>query len=553
MTKNKTNKTKLVVYWARRDFRLIDNPAMSQAIKKANDENLTVLPIFILDPYILSPDSASVLGISTAHQSVGYPRKKMLSKILSDFKKSLPELKILVGDPSQIFEILVDNYQVELFVNEDIENYARVRDYKIQELILQKGGNFFSYLDQLSVDRNTKAGGGNLYSVFTPFKKNVWESFVKLESVGMVDSQTIQKTEFLGDSKLEDLIRDSTKTENSTSINSGFNTDNNPKSDIFLIKTEQSEEASLEKKIFELIDSPWVFFPDYTKSASKSSYKTSVDISLSSSLRDSSGQPNSQQGFQQASLDFGSSSENNSETGFEQDSNSNQKSGIDPLLVSQTSDSQVEGSETQNFEINLDEIFFRQAYDSVISNEIQAIVYFLGYLKSGKMDTYKKNRDDLGLDLELWESFISFDDMLALGYHKSEIISFTKSFGSGDTTEEQRPVFEILENGVKLQASGQTSMMSTPLKWGLITPRILVRLMKEHYQDEFKNPFGSKESPSHYISELIWREFYRYIQYHFPETQNIEFQTKFRDLDLESEVDRDIFVDTANSIIKKLS
>jgi deoxyribodipyrimidine photolyase len=227
------------------------------------------------------------------------------------------------------------------------------------------------------------------------------------------------------------------------------------------------------------------------------------------------------------------------------------------------------------------------------------------------MDGYKKNRDDLGLDLESWQAFIPFQEIQNLGYSLSEIVSQLqkdqnqkdqnqdlkntlssdlnqelynkpKGFLSDDLIQEpdqdkkfankkteidnnseadklaslQKEYlssFEITENGVIIKGFGQTSRVSTALKWGLITPRILIKLLKNHYQDEFKNPFSGQEGPSHYISELIWREFYRYIQYHYPETQNIEFQAKFRDLDLADKISQDIFCDEANSIIQKLS
>ena len=53
--------------------------------------------------------------------------------------------------------------------------------------------------------------------------------------------------------------------------------------------------------------------------------------------------------------------------------------------------------------------------------------------------------------------------------------------------------------------------------------------MKAHYDESFENPLSSRnESARHYISELIWREFYGYLLYHYSHLMNTEFQEKFR-------------------------
>lgn len=68
-----------------------------------------------------------------------------------------------------------------------------------------------------------------------------------------------------------------------------------------------------------------------------------------------------------------------------------------------------------------------------------------------------------------------------------------------------------------------TSNMSIALKWGLVSPRTLKNLILE----VDPNPINST-----YISELIWREFYKYILYHYPKVVNEEYLVKYRDNNL---------------------
>ncbi len=61
-----------------------------------------------------------------------------------------------------------------------------------------------------------------------------------------------------------------------------------------------------------------------------------------------------------------------------------------------------------------------------------------------------------------------------------------------------------------------TSQISPYLRFGIISIRKCFRIAL----DIETNPA--------WVNELIWREFYSYILFHFPETENLEFQTKYR-------------------------
>jgi deoxyribodipyrimidine photo-lyase len=67
--------------------------------------------------------------------------------------------------------------------------------------------------------------------------------------------------------------------------------------------------------------------------------------------------------------------------------------------------------------------------------------------------------------------------------------------------------------------SKRNSMMSVALKWGMITARQMKDLIVK---------IDNNAIESAYISELIWREFYKYLLYNYPDLLNSEFLAKYR-------------------------
>jgi deoxyribodipyrimidine photo-lyase len=119
-------------------------------------------------------------------------------------------------------------------------------------------------------------------------------------------------------------------------------------------------------------------------------------------------------------------------------------------------------------------------------NEKEALARFEYFLESDELDNYNNNRDSLELDAET-------DDRDGHAY------------------------------------SGKTSKMSVALAWGLVSSRTLLSMMQKYFGESFDNPFSNRVSQGAltYISELIWREFYRYQMFHRPELFNTEYQKRF--------------------------
>ncbi len=75
-----------------------------------------------------------------------------------------------------------------------------------------------------------------------------------------------------------------------------------------------------------------------------------------------------------------------------------------------------------------------------------------------------------------------------------------------------------------LLAEEGTSKMSVALAWGFISARTLLEMIRQYHGDFRGNGVQT------YISELIWREFYRYLLWHNPKLLQVEFQEKHRNI-----------------------
>jgi deoxyribodipyrimidine photo-lyase len=158
-------KETLVIYWARRDLRVTDNPALTAACKCSKELNAPLLPLFILENYMTSGNPS--------HQ-FGYPSRVFLSKALPLFAANFENFSILKGRAAQTLIGLSKKYELRVFVNEDIHPDF----YKQINRIKTAGVDIKLYSDALTVSKQTVSGTGNLYSVFTPFKNSVWEEFI---------------------------------------------------------------------------------------------------------------------------------------------------------------------------------------------------------------------------------------------------------------------------------------------------------------------------------------------------------------------------------------
>ena len=151
---------KTAIWWIRRDLRLSDNQALTEALRQAD----VVVPVFILDPKLLASEYA------------GQARLAFLLDGLRELDRSLKQrgsqLILRRGDPLEVLTILLKETEAEgIFAEEDFSPYSRQRDGRVAlslPLKLVPGVTVFHPELLLKAD-------GTPYTVFTPFSRK-WRS-----------------------------------------------------------------------------------------------------------------------------------------------------------------------------------------------------------------------------------------------------------------------------------------------------------------------------------------------------------------------------------------
>ncbi|MEY2798785.1 MAG: hypothetical protein RIS22_1051, partial [Actinomycetota bacterium] len=145
-------KRQIAIMWFRRDLRLIDHPALSDAI--ANSE--AIIPLFILDEKLI--------------KHAGSKRLAYLANSLRALDQSLGnKLHIHVGDQVTVLKDLMSKHNVTgVYISEEFEPYGVARDKRVADagIPLIKVGSPYA----VSPGRVRKPDDTN-YRVYTPFYK----------------------------------------------------------------------------------------------------------------------------------------------------------------------------------------------------------------------------------------------------------------------------------------------------------------------------------------------------------------------------------------------
>lgn len=152
---------KINICWLRRDLRLEDNTALTQALAHPNP----VLLIFIFDENIVHELPRKDPRITFIHQQ--------LEAIHNQLRNSVSSLLVKKGNPLDVWKGLTEELSIEnVFFNHDYEPYALQRDKEITGFLTKSGTEVQSFKDQVIFEKNEVVkGDGNPYTVFTPFKK----------------------------------------------------------------------------------------------------------------------------------------------------------------------------------------------------------------------------------------------------------------------------------------------------------------------------------------------------------------------------------------------
>jgi deoxyribodipyrimidine photo-lyase len=156
---------KTVIHWFRRDLRVSDNVALSEAVKRAE----RVLPVFIFeDAFRTGPD-------------VGAARLEFLLQSVEFLRKNLAELGyplvVRAGKSEEILPKLCRESGAQaVFANKRYEPYAQQRDERIVGNLKQTGYGFELFKDAVIwEEREILTQAGNPYTVFTPYAK-AWKA-----------------------------------------------------------------------------------------------------------------------------------------------------------------------------------------------------------------------------------------------------------------------------------------------------------------------------------------------------------------------------------------
>ncbi len=160
-------KTKVSLFWFRRDLRLEDNTGLRHALNGPDP----VLPLFIFDTGILN-------RLEDRYDRRVHYMHGALEKLNEDLASVGTRLHTFIGLPLDIFRNLTEKYEVAaVYCNRDYEPATIQRDLKIFELFASYGIPFRAFKDQVVFDKGDILKK-NLtpYTVYTPYAAKWKES-----------------------------------------------------------------------------------------------------------------------------------------------------------------------------------------------------------------------------------------------------------------------------------------------------------------------------------------------------------------------------------------
>jgi deoxyribodipyrimidine photo-lyase len=155
-------KENIIIFWFRRDLRLIDNAGLWNALKQGKK----VLCVFIFDTDILK------LLPSTYDRRVHYIHHAV-TELQTELKTLDSSLRVYHSSPENAFNQILQQFNVEaVYANHDYEPYAIARDKSILQLLGKKNIIFNTYKDQCIFEKNeVLKDDGTPYTIFTPYSK----------------------------------------------------------------------------------------------------------------------------------------------------------------------------------------------------------------------------------------------------------------------------------------------------------------------------------------------------------------------------------------------
>lgn len=143
------------IHWFRRDLRLADNPALTEAGRRHR-----VLPVYILDDVNPGPYRMGAASRWWLHHSLGSLNRSLGGR-----------LNLYRGDPQHILAEIADRYAIEaVYWNRCYEPWQVALDSRIENILKQRGIEAHSFNGSLLREpRENLKADGTPYRVFTQF------------------------------------------------------------------------------------------------------------------------------------------------------------------------------------------------------------------------------------------------------------------------------------------------------------------------------------------------------------------------------------------------
>jgi deoxyribodipyrimidine photo-lyase len=180
-------KDEVVVFWFRRDLRLQDNAALSEALRSGQK----VLPIYIYDENV--PSFLSEKDVKTTFINA------QLHKMQLELKNSNAALSLAEGKAIDVFKEMMKQFKIHaVYVNREYEPNLIKRDQELFDFLTAQNIQFKTYKDQVLFERDEIVKADGLpYKIYTPYSKKWLEKLqhmnVSFFECSLETSKLVQK------------------------------------------------------------------------------------------------------------------------------------------------------------------------------------------------------------------------------------------------------------------------------------------------------------------------------------------------------------------------